>query len=352
VIDVVAIARASLVEAGLEFDHLSVIELNRSPGSETAFALLAFLDGQPAPAAFIKATADAGRAASLECEFANLQTLQQQGRDLPASSVPAPLFLGSFEGLTVLAESVLPGTRMKNFSPASYGGSRRFPGDVKTVVRWLDGFRRSFMDAGLPPSPQTQGGVAATVERYRERFKVSAPLDALLIETVDQLAPCDTPNPAWHGDFCTANLILPDTGGIGVIDWEYPLATCWPLADLLYFISSIRCVPRADGDAGRAAVYRHLLFEPHRHAGLFRESVEWYMQQAGLAIGLVMPLSVITWVVYANRTIEAIDGLRSTATGIAEVDYMPLVLLEDDRCLNLELLAELRGAYTLAPETG
>ena len=62
----------------------------------------------------------------------------------------------------------------------------------------------------------------------------------------------------------------------------------------------------------------------------------------------MVPLSVITWVVYANRKAAALEALRGTPDDSEDVEYMPLVMLDRGRCLNLELLAEHRQEYTLA----
>ena len=59
----------------------------------------------------------------------------------------------------------------------------------------------------------------------------------------------------------------------------------------------------------------------------------------------IMPLSVMAWVTYANRKREA---LGAGAGAPAAPTHRPLVVFEDDRCLNLELLARHRGDYVLA----
>ena len=59
-----------------------------------------------------------------------------------------------------------------------------------------------------------------------------------------------------------------------------------------------------------------------------------------------MPISVLIWVDYANRKSECLEriGLRDAESARR---HLPLVLVDDGRCLNLELLAAHRETYAL-----
>jgi len=124
-IDVFAIVHELAREIGLDRRRLSFLELDRSAPGRTAVALLVFAEGRPEPRAFVKATRDAARAAGLRREFENLRSLKARGSDELRRSVPEPLYSAELDGVTVLAESALAGTRIKNFPPGMLSGEFR-----------------------------------------------------------------------------------------------------------------------------------------------------------------------------------------------------------------------------------
>jgi hypothetical protein len=343
-IDVFAIIEDLARRKGVDAGRISVIELNRSGPAQTSVVLLAFLVDQRGPIALIKATPDADRAVALRREFDNLTRL---GRDASASfrrTVPEPLYCDQLGELTVLAETAMPGTRMKDFPPDSYFASRRFQGHYSLAVRWLIDFQRSLAD-DAPPAPTDEA--ARAIERYRDTHRVSPALSDLLTDTVGNLQIGTAPRVPSHGDFCTANVVIPDGNDLFVIDWEYPLARTWPLADLLYFTCSTWCVPYRKGRDALKANYRHLLFSSHGFSDLIRESVAWYAGQLGIATELLLPLSAMCWVEFANRKHVELTRGRAACREFDETGHTPLIIIENDACLNLELLAEHRDTYLL-----
>jgi aminoglycoside phosphotransferase (APT) family kinase protein len=345
-IDIFAIIEDLARRQGVDAARISVIELNRSGPAQTSVVLLAFLAGRPDPIAFIKATPDADRAVALRREFDNLTRLGRGGDEAFRRSVPEPLYCERLGELTVLAESAMPGTRMKDFPPDSYFASRRFRGHFLLAVRWLDELRKSLAD-DAPPAPPDEA--AREVARYRETHRVSPALNDLLDETVGDPQVANVPRVPSHGDFCTANVVIPDGNDLFVIDWEYPLTRTWPLADLLYFTCSTWCVPYRKGRDALKANYRHLFFSSHGFSDLLRESVAWYAGQLGIAADLLLPLSAMCWVAYANRKQAELARGRAASREFDEAGHTPLIIIEDGACLNLEMLAEHRDTYLLAP---
>jgi aminoglycoside phosphotransferase (APT) family kinase protein len=341
-IDVFAIIEDLGRRRGVDADRISVIELNRSGESQVAVALLAFLEGGPDPIAFIKATPDAERAAALGREFENLTRLACGGGEAFRRSVPEPLYFERVGDLTVLAETAAAGTRMKDFSPDRYFASRRFRDHFSLAVRWLVDFHGALPGEAAPPPAHE---ATREIDRYRGTHRVSPALDELLQETAEGLQGVDLLLAPSHGDFCTANILIPDSDGIVVIDWEYPLGRTWPLSDLLYFISSTWCVPYRKGRAALRANYRQLFFARHGFSELLGKSVSWYVDQLKIATELTIPLSVMAWAAFANRKHDELARARAAGTARDETVHIPLVMIEDGACLNLELLAEHRDSF-------
>ena len=341
-IDVFAIVEDLGRRRGQDAGRISVIELNRSGPAQRAVALLAFLDGAPEPIAFIKATSDAGRAGALEQEFANLTRLSRGG-DPFRRSIPEPLYCEKIGELTVLAESAKPGTRMKDLPPDRYFGSPEFRTHFSTAIRWLATFS-SVASEEVAPSPAD--GAAREVTLFRATHRVSPALDALLDDSLRALEDREIPLTPSHGDFCTAN-VIPGDGGIFVIDWEYPLAPTWPLSDLLYFITSTWCTPYAKGREALQSNFRSLFFTPHPFADLIRHETTWYASQLSIPADLLLPLSTLCWTAYANRKHAELEQARTGGAPANESGHLPLVMISDSACLNLELLAAHRSDYLL-----
>jgi len=209
-------------------------------------------------------------------------------------------------------------------------------------VDWLDGFRLA-MAADGPDTASVPAAdrAAKSIELYRQTHRVSPTLSDLLDETAQALGTATFPEAPWHGDFCTANLVVPDDRRVFVIDWEYPLANSWPLSDLLYFLCSTWCVPYRKGLAALKNNYGSLFFESHTFSKPLRASIDLHLQRLGIERSLLLPLSVITWVAYANRKQDELEASQQhRASG-----HMPLIMIESGSCLNLEILAEKRDRY-------
>jgi hypothetical protein len=341
-IDVFSIVEDLGRRRGVDAGRISVIEMNRSGPSQTAVALLAFLDGGPDPIAFIKATPDDERAAALGREFENLTRLACGGGEAFRRSVPEPLYLDRVGDLTVLAETAATGTRMKDFPPDRYFASRRFRDHFSLVVRWLVDFHAALAGEAAPPAARE---AAREIDRYRGTHRVSPALDELLQETAGTLEDVDLSLVPSHGDFCTANILIPDSDGVFVIDWEYPLSRTWPLSDLLYFITSTWCVPYRKGRDAVRANYRRIFFDPHAFSDLIAKSVSWYGEQLKIATGLSTPLSVMAWVAFANRKHDELARIGGAGGAGDEIVHTPLVMIDGGACLNLEILAEHRDSF-------
>jgi len=349
-LNVLELARESLRRAGFEFTDLSVIELNRSSLAEgAAHALLAFADQTPEPIAVIKLHSVERSPGALRCEYDNLVWLHGLGSPALKRSVPAPLDFGPLQGFSVMAQSVLPGRRMKNLAPDRYFHSTAFRADLAAVGDWLVEFQSAVEPhaAGLP-TLAGDDGLTRACATYRERFSVSPALDTLLDDAACALAGAELPAVPFHGDFCTANVLLGPDAGIGVIDWEGEMSCCWPLADLLHFLASVWALPYSRVAGAQAANYRKMFFSDHDLSRLARTVAHSYLDRVGVTRRLALPLSVACWVTYANRKY---DALPPSCDREAESHYfLPLIIFEGGGCLNLELLAERRAEFILGDD--
>ena len=342
-IDVFVIVEDLARRRGVDSGRISVIELNRSSPTQTALALLAFQDGSGEPLAFIKASTAAARATALRREFDNLTRLAR-GDKYFRRTIPEPLYCEELGPLTVLAEAAGPGRRMKDFPPDAYFASRRFRETYASCARWLIQLDETLRDG---PATLPRDAARLEIERYRRTHRVSPALDGLLDESVRSVERASMPGVPSHGDFCTANVIVREDGDLFVIDWEYPLARTWPLADLLYLTSSTWCIPYRKGNDAVEENYRALFFRPHGFSELIHDAAAGYAERLGLTQELMLPLSVLCWTAFANRKRDELSSDELRETG-----HLPLILVRDGACINLEILAEQRDSYLLRAAGG
>lgn len=329
-----------LRRGAISFDRATVIEQNRSHRADSRFALLVFLDGRAVPDACIKATT--GNPDGLETSYRNLNALHAASGESFRTTIPNPYWYGNVDRYTVLLTSTVPGTSMKQFPPDRYFSSDAFRRHFERIADWQCSL------AKVQIRDRSSGRVAASdaVERYRRTHAVSGALDRLFDECVDMLSGSEVPSTPTHGDFCTANVLVTEDDRIGVIDWEYPLLAEWPLSDIVYFISSIWAIPRRRDVDGRAENYRTLFFKPNRFTPLIRSALNQLCTTLAMAPELILPLTAIAWTSLANRKRAEREEAASTDTDATWDDWnMPLILVQDNACLNLELLARHRTDF-------
>jgi len=344
--DVVSLAGEVLQRAGIRHDRVSVIGMNRSQPGRDQLALLVFIDDRAEPQLFVKASPDSGAARALRRESDNLVFLARRLGPTLERTVPATVWAGELNGLTVLAETARSGTRMKNFPPDRYFRSARFRRHLANVVAWLGSFQEALAaDPGVPIAPAD--GPRGEIETYRGDFRVSSRLDELLEESTERLEGREELLGPWHGDFCTANVLVLDDRDVFVIDWEQPLVRSSPLADLLHFLASVWCVPYEKGDAARVTNYLTMFFGEHRLTRPVVDAARGFGRRLGIESGDVLGLSVLAWVAHANRKRRLLARDAATADE-GEVTHWPLVMFDGESCLNLELLAEHRDRYVLS----
>ena len=344
--DAVSLAGEVLNRAGIRRAGVSVIGMNRSQPGQDQLALLVFIDGRTEPALFVKATPDPRAAQALRRESDNLSFLARRLGPTLERTVPATVWFGELDGLTVLAETAMSGTRMKNFPPQRYFRSARFLRHLANVVAWLGSFQEALTaDRGVPITPAD--GARGEIEAYRAGFRVSSRLDDLLAESAERLMGRGDLLGPWHGDFCTANVLVANDRDATIIDWEQPLVRTSPLADLLHFLASVWCVPYKKGAAARVTNYLTMFFGEHRLTRPVVDAARGFTRRLGLESSDLLGLSVLAWVAHANRKRRLLSHHAAAAEG-ASAAHWPLVMFEDESCLNLELLAEHRNRYVLS----
>gem|GEM_PF-3011832 len=346
-IDIRATAEKVLDIMGRAHSRVSVLKMDRSTESRPGYAFLVFADDEKAPAAVIKATPDGHQALRIRQEFDNLTQIQACQCGRLKATVPEPLLYEERSGVTLLAETAKPGRLMRNFPPDAYFSSARFSGHFDAVIEWLHAYHCAMTPAeNGAESSNIDRMLTGALARFRGDHAVSARLDVLLNDSLDALASQKIPLSPRHGDFCTANIMVSGGSSIAVIDWEYPSEPGWPLTDLLHFIASIWSIPFKKGVRGLRDNYHRLFFAEHLHRHRIRYAVSRYLRRLGVKEDIALFLSAMSWVFYANRKRAEISAIAQTSGVVVEnAIHCPVIMIDRNRCLNLEMLAEERDRY-------
>jgi thiamine kinase-like enzyme len=335
-----------LERTGIPSDGISVIHLNRSITSEVHLASLVFLPPQTYPSMIIKSTTDHISALSFKDEFETLSRFRDCDNAGLSTSVSAPLCLLEKDGLSMFAQAGLPGTTMSSFPSDRYFKSKRFQRHFASIVQWVYLLHSRFGTASIELSDNDrQLLLLQPIADYRRIFTVSPALDTLLDETAATLSQTRVPLTPWHGDFCTSNILIGRRGRISVIDWEYPFVNTWPLCDLLHFMTSIFCVPSTAGAEVLPENYGRLFFQRTEFSALLNTWIKWYFDKLSLHVDLLLPLSVMAWVLHAIRKAEFIEASGLSIGDDPREAPRPLTMFRDSACVNLEMIAAHRDDY-------
>lgn len=345
--DLPGLAKQALRDAGIPFDHLSGIQMNRAPHGEPCLVMLLFTGGTN-PTAVLRASTDPKHAATFSSAYENLKRLKAA---LPAHfsySVPDPYLFEKKNGVTIFLESAQHGTPIQKLPPNRYFRSVAFEKDFLAVVDWLVAFNTSLRIDQREVSPtQRRTLLNDPIAAYRQRFTVSQELSLLLHETEETLSNATFALAPRHADFCTANVLVDRDHAVRVIDWEHELTPMWPFCDLLHFMSSVWCIRYGRTPAALQRNYHALFFTQTHLTKTLQQGVRRYAQSWGLKPKILLPLSTITWVHHALQKADYIETFARSEKSARQmmIDAHILTLVEHNQCLNLEILATNRAQY-------
>jgi len=343
--DILNIARYALKKADIQFEELSGIQMNRSPFGGHCLMMMVFTGGKQ-PTAFLRVSTDTKRSAALKTSYKNLKTLRTS---LPTSfinSVPEPLMLEEKNGVTIFLESVQHATPIKKLPPNSYFKSKGFNQDFTAVIDWLTAFNKSLStDSSEITEVQHNNLLYDAIAKYRQRFSVSSVLDALLNETADTLNKAKLNLAPRHADFCTANVLIDQNHSVSVIDWEEELKPTWQFCDLLHFMSSTWCIKYGRSLAEQQLNYQSMFFKSTHLTETLQQGAHKYAKSMNLDASMLMPLSVMTWVFHALHKANYVKRFAKNNTEILMQRVQPITIINNNQCLNLEILAAEKHNY-------
>jgi aminoglycoside phosphotransferase (APT) family kinase protein len=292
--------------AGVEVpDALSC--LLRTPRFRASSHVLLFLfapdSGEPVLVA--KTPRLPGDNSFIEREATNLQALALVGNG-SVDGVPRVVVYRDWHGAKLLVQTALPGRPM---SPALVRKQPR--ACLQAVMRWVTKLHQE--SRAFPTGRANSMGaiVTATLGVLERTFSGDARATDLVEQTraaVRPLAGHVLPRVFEHGDLSSPNILMNDTGRLGVVDWELANPAGVPAADVFFFLTYMAF---ALGDATRTQrqveAFSTAFFGPRAWA---RRHVMDYAQALGLPASSLPHLFVLCWARY----------LATLATRLYETD--------------------------------
>jgi aminoglycoside phosphotransferase (APT) family kinase protein len=228
------------------------------------------------------------------------------------SSIPRPIALEEFEGIPFLLETAVEGCVLK---PSDV--MRQPDRHAGALVRWITEFHTA---TARPPG--SRGGTehwTDAIERMAREHPLSARDAALISRTHDVTRPLlrsSIPLVFEHGDFSAPNILLSDTGRLGVVDWELASPAGLPGQDLFFALAFV-AFARADATNQRQ--------DSAAFASAFLGSSAWawplvdeYAESLGLDPSILPSLFVACWSLYVARRAERLRLSDGDATSAGE----------------------------------
>jgi aminoglycoside phosphotransferase (APT) family kinase protein len=251
---------------------------------------LAFPPGAGEPAAVAKFARVPEAEGGLEREAEALRVLERERPSL--AGVPRLLGEGRRAGALGIVETPLPGRPLlEALAPAT------FPELAGRVTDHLIEL------AGTPPRSPRSGWEEALVERPLAELErgFSGVIEASELEAVRAaLARLDRlPLVFEHRDCSPWNVILADSGGLGLLDWESSQPRGLPALDLVYFLANAVFVLEGALESGRTREeYSRLLDPGSAHGRVFADCCARYAAALSLGDETLAALRLLCWVVH------------------------------------------------------
>ncbi len=273
-----------------------------------------------------------------QIEFENLVELERKGMNVGHRTTPEPIGMWVEDGILVTLQSALPGQLLKNVTGRPIFSTEQAPATIDGVLQWWLRFQRAF---GLERREMTEElyrtEILSPLSLFRQRFVTGREEEQFLNRTFleqRRLLGARLPWTVRHGDFCTANVVL-QPQGVGVFDWEFPLAHQLPLYDLFHFFASTRFpFVGLRGESSHFDSFQEVFWGNSHLNRILRESLHRACTEFEIDAELVGDLLVLSLIQIANLKYERLLEMH----GIEEESRTGREVTDADKRLRWESL--------------
>lgn len=216
------------------------------------------------PTAVAKLRVSTGRGEGPSDEAELLKRVAAEARAVGADT-PEPLVIESSDGRSLLLETPIGG---RSAAVILGDAPHRLPEFHDHIAGWLERWngstvvKRSFDEARLVDDIIAPARLLAPLVRDGEDYV------AWLTARTAELRGSDAPFVATHNDLTMSNLLLTDSGRLGIVDWEASSHDGFPLVDFLYAAADAAAAVHRYDD--RVQAFLDCFSDEGRHAGQVR----------------------------------------------------------------------------------
>lgn len=187
-----------------------------------------FVFNKKKPVIFVKTVRESTYNPIIEDGFEKLKNVNKYLSD---GSVPKPVYLGNYEGVTFSLETAIAGRQFHSCKSKK---------DLDNFLGWFFRFQKLMAQKELMNSAQLREYVDVVINKFFSLYPLKPELKELIKETAKDIKKDIRDNLSTlliyqHGDLTPDN-VLDDNGKIRVIDWDNFGKIKLPLFDLLVFL--------------------------------------------------------------------------------------------------------------------
>jgi hypothetical protein len=276
--------------------------------------ILPFAPGGKEPVGVVKISRAAAFNGNTVREQEALSSIRQGLDDKLRRSIPQPLGLVQYAGLSVAVESCARGAALTTSTGRFGRGFSEVLEDLQLSVAWLAEFQKQTRSGSSSWTSEDSTHLEARLEQYAEAFRPSDRTRKLLRTTGTQsraLIGAVLPKVCLHNDLGPWN-VYREGGHITVIDWELGEGSTGrtgpALCDLIYFVTywTLRA-RRLWSEAAKLHGFRNLFLGPgpgDRASAAARAAIRDYFGLSGIDPRFLPPLLVYTWI---ERTLDQLS---------------------------------------------
>jgi len=180
---------------------------------------------------------------------------------------------------------------------------------IEMTLAWLiDIYRATHCPAKVTPN-WFERLVEQPIQYFSRRFPVNEEESRLLKrtwETAEALRAMDIPIVFEHGDLSHPNILIPEKGRIGILDWEQAEPLGLPACDLFFFMAYVGfAINRSRENGDYLPAFQSTFFDKD---GWARPYIQAYARQLHLPLASLTPLFLLSWFRYLLNLVDRVTS--------------------------------------------
>ena len=276
-----------------------------TPGFQASSHLIVFVmtKAQQDPILVVKLPRISGDHHRLDLEAANLRKLHATktgGYD----SIPRVVAYEDWKNYRLLVETMVKGRIMR---PPLV--RKNTEGCIQGALNWLNEIGRKTAVCSYKVENWFRDLAENRLDAFAQNFPMNPDEKKLLAKTRELIEPlrhAKIPLVFEHGDFSSPNILLEDTGKLGVVDWELAETHGLPAADFIFFLTYIAF-------SKEKALQQRQQLSAFQNAFLHQDAwaipyLQKYCEKLDVPQKFLKPLFILSWARYVSNMVLRLKG--------------------------------------------